>query len=398
MLKEKGREIDEEREHWCRNNSGLSKKGNFVRDSGTMFWYEMSPSKGSAGDSSGQKPQDADYFVPFLTDELSLILARVPRSEYWKFALVNKQFLTLVKTGEIFKIRREIGFKEPSVFMSESGKSDWLVFDQNFMSRRKLPDLPADYSFNMGDRESFCAGTHLMVSGKELGRPVVWRYELVTNKWFKGPSMITPRCLFASATCGTFAFVAGGDEPETFKEVFNSAEKYNPESKSWEPLPRMKQRRKFCSGCYMDNKFYVIGGRDEHKNELTCGEFFDEATNTWKLIPNILNEISTSGTPPLIAVANNELYSLDASSNELKVYLKQSNSWKNLGPAPVRADETSGWGVAFKSLGNELLVMYGTTIYTCFTDPTAENLQWKQIGCGSSHLIPFILNCCVMVA
>ena len=159
----------------------------------------------------------------------------------------------------------------------------------------------------------------------------------------------------------------------------------------------------------MDNKFYVIGGQDEQQNDLTCAEFFDEETNSWNLIPGMLKDIplSSSRSPPLIAVANNELYTLDASSNELKVYLKGSNSWKKLGPVPVRADAQGGWGVAFKSLGNELLVIGATsvsyseralTIYTCFPDPAVEKLQWRQIVCSSTNLNPFIHNCAVMLA
>ena len=38
----------------------------------------------------------------------------------------------------------------------------------------------------------------------------------------------------------------------------------------------MKKWRRLCAGCYMDNKFFVIGGRNED-GELTSGEFFDEA-------------------------------------------------------------------------------------------------------------------------
>ncbi|KAK4392873.1 SWI/SNF complex component SNF12 [Sesamum angolense] len=74
----------------------------------------------------------------------------------------------------------------------------------------ELPVLPSDVCFINGDKESLCAGTHLLVSGKELDGLVVWRYELVKNKWYKGPSMRTPRCLFASTTCGSYAYVAGG--------------------------------------------------------------------------------------------------------------------------------------------------------------------------------------------
>lgn len=354
-------------------------------------------------------PQDADYNGPCLSDELeTTILARMPRSQHWKLCFLNKRFLSLVKSGEVYKIRKELGFKEPSVFMLASGESNWWGMDWPFKSSRKLPTIPSDYNFEFGDKESFTAGSHLLVSGKEFDGPVIWRYESKTNEWLKGPSMNNPRCLFASATCGTFAFVAGGLDTNTYSQVLDTAEKYNSENQSWEPLPKMNQKRKFCSGCYMDNRFYVMGGQDEHQKDLTCGEFFDAKTNSWNLIPHMLKDIpvSVSQSPPLIAVANNELYTLDASSNELKVYLKGSNLWKKLGQVPVRADAQGGWGVAFKSLGDELLVIgapsvshteRALTIYTCCPDPTVEKLGWRQIDCGSIQLNHFIHNCAVMM-
>ncbi|XP_015946570.1 F-box/kelch-repeat protein At3g27150-like [Arachis duranensis] len=389
----------------CRHNPSSEK----------MRILELSHSSGNGSTSSSdEKSQDADYFdykIPCLSDELeTLILARLPITEHWKFCCMNKQFLSFLKTGEVFRIRREIGLKEPVVFIA-SDESNWWSFNSSFTSFKKIPVIPSDYSFDFGDKESFAAGTNLFVSGKEIDGTVVWGFELATNKWFKAPKMINPRCLFASATKGIFAYIAGGLETTTCQEVLSSAEKYNSESRSWERLPEMKQKRKFCSGCYMDNRFYVLGGRDEYDNDLVSGEFFDQGKNTWILIPGMLKDIPlpSSRSPPLVAVANNELYTLDASSNELKVYVKESNSWKTLGPVPVRADTRGGWGVAFKSLGNELLVIGGATasssssgcaftIYTCCPDPRIEKLKWTRIVCGSTNLNPFIRNCAVMLA
>ncbi|KAL0351136.1 UNVERIFIED_CONTAM: F-box/kelch-repeat protein [Sesamum radiatum] len=365
---------------------------------------------GGADGFSIEEPQDADYpRISSLSYDLeSRIFARFPISEFWKLCLVNKRCWGLLKSGEVYNIRREIGFKEPSIFMSATGQSTWWAFDREFKSRRELPVLPSDVCFINGDKESLCAGTHLLVSGKELDGLVVWRYELVKNKWYKGPSMRTPRCLFASATCGSYAYVAGGMAVELNGEVlYDKAEKYNPESRSWEPLPTMKRRRKLCAGCYMDGKFYVIGGRDE-AGGLTCGEFFDETKNQWELIPDMLidDPVQSSHSPPLVAVVNNELYSLEASSNQLKVYLKKTNTWKQLGPVPVRADCNNGWGVAFKSLGNELLVIGASSvsstnamaIYTCCPGSESDELQWRSIDTARNRLRDFILTCCVMVA
>lgn len=370
-----------------------------------------SPKKGGVSGSSATEPQDADYHVPQLLDEVEdLILARAPRSEYGKFCVVSKRFLSLVKSGELFRIRKGIGFKEPSVFVLSSKETTWWSFDREFKSARQLPILPADPCFDQGDKESLCAGTHLLVLGNEFYGLVVWRYDLVLNQWSKGPSMINSRCMFASANCDNLGYVAGGIGLDTYKgtsTILDSAERYNPESGLWERLPNMHRKRKTCSGCFMDNKFYVIGGITDGGGNLTCGEAFDLETETWELIPNMLENVPVvqAQCPPLVAVVNNQLYYLEASSNKLLAYLKKDKSWKILGGVPVRADSTRGWGVAFKSLGNELLVIGASsnasqsmTVYTCCPDPEATELQWKRLECGLNQLSNFIKNCSVMLA
>ncbi|MCI10221.1 F-box/kelch-repeat protein, partial [Trifolium medium] len=177
-----------------------------------------SDGNGSSKEEEEPLPQDADYVLS-LSDELETsILARFPRSLHWKLCFLNKRFLSLMKSGEIYKIRKELGLKEPSVFMLASGESNWWGMDWPFKSSRKLPRIQSDYSFEFGDKESFSAGSQLLVSGKEIEGAVIWRYDSETNEWFKGPFMINPRCLFASASSGNFAFVAGGLETNTYSE------------------------------------------------------------------------------------------------------------------------------------------------------------------------------------
>lgn len=383
---------------------------------GFVVGYPTSPPKKvrrrSLGTEIVPKPKDADYCysIPPLIDEVEeLILARVPRSEYWNFFRVCKRFLALLKSGELYKIRSELGHKELSVFVSPGGDRTWWEFDRHFKSCRKLPNLPAEESFIRGDRESLCAGTHLLVSGIEVEGLVWWRYDMKANIWSRGPSMINPRCLFASATCGSHGYVAGGfGMVETGWEVMNCADRYNPETKSWEPLPNMIRKRKHCSGCYMDNKFYVIGGTDPEGRYLSCAEAFDMEKKKWELIPDMLEPDDAQDqdlsytSPPLIAVVNNELYFLKTSTNELKVYIKRTNSWKKMGTVPVRADATLGWGIAFKSLGNELLAIQSSQngpslLHTCCPNLNAEELRWEALEHGKNPTC-FIVNCSVMAA
>ncbi|KAK9670019.1 hypothetical protein RND81_13G170900 [Saponaria officinalis] len=360
------------------------------------------------------KSQDADYSefpepseesgIPFEVE--TMIIARTPLLEMRRLCSLNKPIMRFIKSGDLIKERKRIGAREACVFMFASGERNWWAFDQKFLVRKILPELPSDYTFRFSDKESLCAGTHLLVFGKEIVGPAVWTYEVLENKWYKSTSMVDSRCLFASASSGDFAYVAGGTSPET-NVILNSAEKYDPANRSWDPLPKMKEKRRMCAGVYMDNKFYVIGGQNQTGDAFTCAEVFDENKNTWVKIPGILNGLTTSDSPPLVAVVNNDLYIFETSTNCLLVYLKNSNSWKDLGPIPVRADIRKGWGVAFKSLGNELLAIGGSnispfgrgmTVFTCSPNPNADRLDWKLLDDGRNSRSAFVMNCTVMVA
>lgn len=371
-------------------------------------------SSGSHGE-----PEDADYSIlPQCSDELeavlfpripieleTMILARTGILEYKKLSSLSKRISQVIGNGDLLKERRMNGIREVSVFMLASGEENWRAFNQQFTMHKSLPRLPSDDVFKSGDKESLCAGTHLLVCGHDFGGPVIWTYEAVMDEWYKGPSMVEHRCLFASASCGDFAYAAGGIGLET-NDVLCSAEKYDPVTKSWDLLPKMKEERKMCAGAYMDNKIYVVGGQDKNGDGLTCAEVFDLEKKMWVKIPGMLNGLTTSQSPPLLAVVNNDLYLFETSSNSLMVYLKDCNSWKNVGPVPVRADLNRGWGIAFKSLGNELLVIgssnispSGRGIYTCCPNPNSENQKWVlRDGSGESNRSHFIMNCTIMVA
>nr|CAD1836621.1 unnamed protein product [Ananas comosus var. bracteatus] len=278
-----------------------------------------------------------------------------------------------------------------------------------------LPVCPYDETTLYRDEELFCVRTHLLVlgiiSGNEVlwNDPVIWRYELELNRWFNGPMMITPRCAFASADCGSVACVAGG-ELQVSGEVLNSAEKYNSESKSWELLPSMNRRRCFCSGFYMDSKFYVIGGRNENREFLTSGECYDFERNVWEVIPNMIEDdpsmTSNSPRPPYqVGVVNNELYYLHVPSRHLKVYLKNNNTWKKVGRLPASIELFQGWELALKSVGDELLLIgrnlsrrLETILCFCTPSPELDNVEWHVLDFNCQGQNPSIYNCCVMMA
>ncbi|CAN7016944.1 unnamed protein product [Brassica oleracea var. botrytis] len=363
---------------------------------------------------AGLKSHDGCYVHHKLLYELEVeIFARLPCFEYWKLQFLNKKFLQLLKSGEIFRVRQEKGLVKPYVILHSGADSNWEMFDKDFKNFQKLPKVPSsDYCFFHSDKETISVGTQLIVIGREIEGIVVFRYELENHKWFKGPSMITPRVMYGSASHGKIAFIAGGIQKDDNENpiVVQTVEKYNADTKSWTMINGMHKARKFSSGCFLRGKFYVLGGRDENDKHLTCGESYDETTNSWELIPDMLKDMTfiiPSQSPPLIAVVDDNLYMLETSLNELRVYDINTNIWKKLGVVPVSANTTFGWGTAFKSMGDRLLVV-GTShswhrkaiVYSCRPSPDVEEQHWEELKywCTGSELPPFIHNCCVMFA
>ncbi|XWS42847.1 hypothetical protein CRYUN_Cryun16bG0049700 [Craigia yunnanensis] len=212
--------------------------------------------------------------LPGLNDDMALdILARSSRSDYPNLACLNRKFRSLISSGCLYKLRRQLDIIEHWVYLACT-MMPWEAFDPM--------------------REC--------------------------------PLMNLPRCLFGSSNLGEIALVAG--ESDKNGNVLKSAELYNSEL-----------------DC------------------LTCGEEYNIETRSWRRIENMYPGCN-AGTfhtamrsPPLVAVVNNQLYSADQLTNEVKKYDKVNNSWNAVKRIPVRADSSNGWGLAFKACGNSLLVI-----------------------------------------
>lgn len=338
-------------------------------------------------------------------------LAFVSRSDHGKLASLARRYFQLVRSPLLFQLRRNYGIVEQWVCIYTSGPGGWTAFDPKRNAWINLPPTPADPNFALSDRESLSAGTHLLWLGKEAFDYVCYRYDLVTNRWEKGPSMVNPRCLFASASCQEFAFVAGGFGAVGLN-ILNSAERYDSVLGRWNPLPPMTTPRHKCSGFYMDGKFFVIGGKDRDHRPITSGEEYDPTRQTWRTIPDMYPapQAEPAGqfepSPPLVAVADNQLYAIENSTNLLKLYDKGTNTWKILGPVPVRADFCNGWGLAFKALGDELFVIGGyrdswqnadgVAVFSWRPQPDATEPEWQLVNHRVGGTGNFLYNCAVM--
>ncbi|KAG8072401.1 hypothetical protein GUJ93_ZPchr0006g41902 [Zizania palustris] len=275
-------------------------------------------------------------------------LARCSRSDYGSIASLNRNFNSLVRSGDLYKERRQLGIAEHWVYFS-CNVQEWEAYDPNRSRWMKLPRMPHNECFMCSDKESLAVGTELLVFGKEILSHIVLSYSILTNSWSPGVDMNAPRCLFGSASFGEKAIVAGGMDAQG--RVLRSAELYNSETKRWITLPCMNKARRMCSGVFINGKFYVIGGMASNTEVLTCGEEYD--LEKGKLV---------------------------------RKYNKKDNTWTTLGELPERPEAVNGWGIAFRGCGERLLVIGGPRVLgggmieLHSWIPREGPLRWDMIG------------------
>jgi hypothetical protein len=334
-------------------------------------------------------------------------LLRCSRSDFGSIASLNQGFRSLIRSGELYKLRRLNGVIEHWIYFS-CDLLEWEAFDPIRHRWMHLPRMTSNECFMWSDKESLAVGTELLVFGKDLTSHVIYAYSILTNSWSSGMRMNAPRCLFGSASLGEKAILAGGCDSQG--NILDSAELYNSETKSWETLPNMKKPRKMCSGVFMDGKFYVIGGiGGSDPRVLTCGEEYNLETKEWTEIPNMSpgrngaageNSTATAAAPPLVAVVNNQLYAADYADMEVRKYDKEAKVWVTVGRLPERAGSMNGWGLAFRACGDRLIVIGGPRasaegfIELNSWVPSEGPPQWNLLARKQS--VNFVYNCAVM--
>ncbi|KAL5544435.1 hypothetical protein UlMin_008219 [Ulmus minor] len=358
---------------------------------------------------SGGDNYDASSLINGLGRDLSInCLLSLSRSEYGLVASLNRNFRSLFRDGEIYKLRRRLGIVEHWVYFSCT-LLEWKAYDPENNRWMHLPRMTSNNCFMCADKESLAVGTELLVFGKEIHTYVVYKYSILTNAWSYGLQMNTPRCLFASASLGAIAIFAGGCNERG--KVLSSAELYNSETGTWETLPNMNKVRKLSSGFFMDGKFFVIGGIPaSDQMPYTCGEVYDFKTKTWTEIPNMFPGNNggdaaavitrASSAPPLVAVVKNTLYAADYEDRMVRRYDKKRNIWFTIGSLPPRAVSVNGWGLAFKACGDRLIVVGGqrsfsggSTEINAWT-PNEGQPQWELLA--EKAIGSFVYNCTVM--
>nr|UBY06967.1 NBS-LRR disease resistance protein [Dasypyrum villosum] len=341
-----------------------------------------SGSHGAGADGGGEVPWTWSNTIDVIGRDLFIYcLHRLSRWDYGSIASLNRDFNSVVRNGDIYRLRRKNGVAECWLYLSlGNNPHGWDAYDPSTGRWIQVPRMPPAGNSIW---DSLAVGTELLVFG-DYGR-VALRYSILTNSWTvlaDADAMNTPLYLFGSASVGEKAYVAGGFDSSR-RNVLSSANMYDSETHTWTPLPSMNRARYACSGAFMDGKFYVIGGVSSSHEVLTCGEEYDLNRRSWRVIHNMsqgLNKIFM-GAPLLIAVVNNELYAADYSeNNDLKQYDKLDNKWITLGKLPVRSSkDKEGWDMGFRACGDDRLIVIGRPINSS-DEKVVELHSWTPDG------------------
>ncbi|CAH8385907.1 unnamed protein product [Eruca vesicaria subsp. sativa] len=152
---------------------------------------------------SDQQQENGDGYslINAIGRDLSIsCLLRFSLSDYRLVASLNKSFRSLVKSGDIYGLRRQNMIVEHWFYFSYQ-LLKWVAFDPVEVRWMNFPNIPSDdRTFKSADKESLAVGTDLLVLGK--GAPplvavvnnelyaadhagmVVRKYDKESKKWF----------------------------------------------------------------------------------------------------------------------------------------------------------------------------------------------------------------------
>lgn len=201
-------------------------------------------SSASGGGGGGDQQGSGSNLIGEIGRDLSInCLLRLSRSDYGSVASLNRDFNSLVRNGEIYRLRRQNGIAEHWVYFS-CNVLEWDAYDPYRQRWIQVPKMPPDECFMCSDKESLAVGTELLVFGMAH---IVFRYSILTNSWTRADPMNSPRCLFGSTSVGEKAYVAGGTDASG--KILSSAEMYDSETHIWTPFPLCIGRGRCVLGC-----------------------------------------------------------------------------------------------------------------------------------------------------
>lgn len=295
------------------------------------------------------KQEQESCFEPLISglpDDVALnCLLRLPVKFHPSCRSVCRRWCHLFgDKGRFFITRKEMGFKDPWLFVSCfdkcSGKIQWHVFDLVNFSWHVIPAMPCfenvcdDKLIKFrcvsvsSDRELVVCGG-VTVDG-DCPVNVVMKYDLLSDCWIMMRKMITPRVFFAGGVIGGKVYVAGGNGGDRFE--LDSGEVMDPKDGVWRPISSMGATMTCYDAAVLDGKLYVTEGWFWPFYFVPRGQVYDPGSDSWECMAPGLREGWTGSSVVmfgcLFVVSEHE-------RTKLKVYDMSSDMWETVSGGPL---------------------------------------------------------------
>ncbi|KAL2511889.1 F-box/kelch-repeat protein [Abeliophyllum distichum] len=317
--------------------------------------------------------------IPSLPDEISIqILARLPRIWHLNAKLVSRRWKAAIMSGELYRLRKELGTTEEWLYILtriDNDKLVWYALDPVSRIWQRLPPMPNVAAEDSSRRGLSGFRVWNMVGSSTriaevirgwLGRKDVW-----DQIPFCGCAICAVNgCLYVlGGFCRASAmrqgvlnnklYVVGGvTRGRAGLTPLQCAEVFDPCSGIWTEIPSMPfSKAQVLPTAFLSDLLKPIAtGMTSYRGKLYVpqslycwpffvdvgGEVYDPESNSWVEMPIGMGEgwpARQAGTK-LSVIVDEELYALDPSSSldsaRIKVYDHQDDAWKAIeGDVPV---------------------------------------------------------------
>ncbi|KAL6032112.1 hypothetical protein STEG23_011067, partial [Scotinomys teguina] len=165
------------------------------------------------------------------------------------------------------------------------------------------------------------------------------KYDLRTNMWTPVANMNGRRLQFGVAVLDDKLYVVGGRDG---LKTLNTVECYNPKTKTWSVMPPMSTHRHGLGVAVLEGPMYAVGGHDGW-SYLNTVERWDPQARQWNFVATMSTPRSTVG----VAVLSGKLYAVggrDGSSclKSVECFDPHTNKWT---PCAQMSKRRGGVGV-----------------------------------------------------
>ncbi|KAK4810337.1 hypothetical protein QYF61_019140 [Mycteria americana] len=264
-----------------------------------------------------------------------LKVAHTYTMEHFTEVIKNQEFL-LLPANEIAKLLSSDDINVPDEEAIFQALMMWVRHDvQNrqrdlgmLLSYIRLPLLPPQVGKGRADRELNyqlkCLPQASFRQRKDYCTTTIEKYDLRTNSWIQIGTMNGRRLQFGVAVIDNKLYIVGGRDG---LKTSNIVECFNPITKVWTIMPPMSTHRHGLGVAMLEGPMYAVGGHDGW-SYLNTVERWDPQARQWNYVASMSTPRSTVG----VAALNSKLYAVggrDGSSclKSMECFDPHTNKW-----------------------------------------------------------------------